>query len=144
MRLWDWRMLPYLPKGQLLSQKRECDLIWKDIANGKKTNRILINYLWDYEDYECQLANYYVLLEKEFRRRCYEFKFSKCAPTGLLWHDIVKIKEPFKNHHNNRYLLQCFFNLEEKYMRGQKDFSENEYTALKYCLFENGIDVWNF
>ena len=50
MRLWHYKLLPYLPKGQLLAQKRECDLIWKDIKNGKKTNHILINYIWDYEN----------------------------------------------------------------------------------------------
>ena len=37
MRLWHSKILPYLPDSQILSQKRECDLIWKDILNGKKT-----------------------------------------------------------------------------------------------------------
>ena len=45
MRIWHTKILPYLPRMQLLSQKREIDLIWKDLANGKQTNHVLINYI---------------------------------------------------------------------------------------------------
>lgn len=38
---------------------------------------------------------------------------------------------PFPNHHTDRYLIQCFCNLQEKYDRGQKDFSEREYNELE-------------
>ena len=44
MRIWHRDLLPYLPKSQLLAQKRECDLIWKDIANGKQTLNEINNY----------------------------------------------------------------------------------------------------
>ena len=44
MRCWHYKLLPYLPNSQLIAQKRECDLIWKDIAKGKQTNHILIIY----------------------------------------------------------------------------------------------------
>ena len=33
--------------------------------------------------------------------------------------------------HNDRYLLQCFYNLQEKYDRGQKDYSQEEYQKLE-------------
>ena len=126
MRLWHYELLPYLPKGQLLSQKRECDLIWKDIANSKQTNHILINYIWEYEDYKMQLASYYYLLEKEFKNRGFNFN-DKCP---LLIYETKLTNRPFKKHHNDDYLRICFYNLEEKFMRGQKDFSVEEYIKL--------------
>ena len=132
MRLWDWRLLPYLPRMQLLSQKRECDLIWKDLANGKKTNHILINYIWEYEDYEKELSIYYRFLQDEFERRKYKFNPSGNA---CLWCDISR-PIPFKNHHITDYLMQCFYNLQEKYDRGQKDFSNAEYRKLEKFIFE--------
>lgn len=134
MRLWDYRLLPYLPKGQLLSQKKECDLIWKDIARGKKTNHILINYIWEYEYYFKELSVYYWLLRREFEKR--GFKFRICDDAFLLFEYSYDMR-PFKNHHNNRYLFQCYINLQEKYDRGQKDFSKEEYEALReFVLIE--------
>ena len=126
MRLWNWQILPYLPKSQLLSQKRECDLIWKDIANGKQTNHILINYIWEYEDYKMQLASYYYLLEKEFKNRGFNFN-DKCP---LLIYTTKLINRPFEQHHNQQYLIQCFYNLQEKYDRGQKDFDKETFEKL--------------
>ena len=127
MRLWHYALLPYLPKGQLLSQKRECDLIWKDIAKGKQTNHILINYIWEYEDYKKELSVYYWLLRKEFENRGYSFRI--CEDAYLLY-EYSYYMPPFKNHHNDRYLLQNFYNLQEKYDRGQKDFSYDAYKNL--------------
>ena len=127
MRLWHYRILEVLPDSQLLAQKRECDLIWKDIKNDKKTNHILINYIWKYEeqDRNKQLASYYYLLEKEFNNR--GFKFRDNCPV-IYFEDYDN--KPFKEYHNVQYLMQCFFNLQEKYIRGQKDFSEEQYNKL--------------
>ena len=128
MRMWHYLLLPYLPNSQLwlLSQKRECDKIWNDIKKDKKTNHILINYIWKYRTYKFQLATYYYLLQLEFKKRGYKFVDNY----GLDDHEFYGSK-PFYQHHNNRYLLQCFFNLQEKYDRGQKNFSEMEYFRLK-------------
>lgn len=129
MRLWHSAIFPYLPDLQLLSQKRECDLIWKDIANGKKTNHILINYICKYEDYEKELSNYYTLLEREFRNRGFKFKAHERATYNL----DINIPKSFLRHHTDTYLLQNFMNLEEKYMRSQKDFDRETY-----------LNLWNF
>lgn len=129
-----------MPKSQLLSQKRECDLIWKDLANGKKTNHILINYIWKYDDYEDELYCYYLFLKKEFDNRGYKFTFSK---------NVFKLKNaypmgcdfiPFGIYHDFKYLTQCYYNLEEKYMRGQKDFDNSTFIKLsnfyEKCYFK--------
>lgn len=102
-------------------------MIWKDIANGKKTNHVLINYIWEYEDYKIQLASYYYLLEKEFKNRGFNFN-DKCP---LLIYVTGLTNTPFDKHHDDRYLLQCFYNLQEKYVRGQKDFTLMQYAKLK-------------
>lgn len=132
MRLWSSDLFPYLPKGQLLSQKRECDLILKDYLNGKQTNHILINYIWEYPIEN--LIKYYVLLEREFIRRGFRFK-RNYVDTIIFEIQCKKGKLelpcfPFFLHHDNLYLLTCFWNLREKFYGNQKDFSVEEYQAL--------------
>lgn len=136
MRLWPVTFFPFMPNSQILSQKREVDLIWKDIAYHKKTNHILINYIWEYEDYEMQLLSYYNLLYVEFQKRGFKFNWSQLAPQ--LWGDKLTNK-PFAKHHTNDYLKQCFYNLQEKYQRGQKDFKENDYLQLELFMRCKGL-----
>ena len=128
MRLWHYKLLPYLPDSQLIAQKRECDLIWKDISNNKKTNHILINYIWTYSDYIERLAAYYELVKAEFERRKFTFN-DKYLIFQFIYRHTIK-GNPFPEHHNMRYLEQCFYNLQEKYDRGQKDFSWARYDDL--------------
>ena len=136
MRLWHYELLPYLPKSQLLAQKRECDLIWKDIANGRRTNHVLINYIWDYDCPDLRLYMYYELLKEEFERRGFKFRWSKNANTFC-----VSKENPFPIHHNNRYLIECYFNLEEKRRRGQKDFDAPTFWIL-YSFVNNKTNGW--
>ena len=125
MRLWHRDLLPYLPNSQLLAQKRECDLIWKDIASGKQTNHILINYIWRYDANE--LFDYYSLLADEFEKRGFKFNYSEYINA-----DFLRISDrPYENHHTMQYLIQCFYNLQEKYVRGQKDFDYDTYKKLE-------------
>ena len=139
MRLWHYELLKCLPKSQLLSQKREINLIWKDLANGKKTNHILINYIWEYEDCLKELSVYYWMLKKEFDNRNYKFNFSKNFITKNVYYGG---DNPFPNHHNFRYLLQCYYNLEEKYDRGQKDFDEETFNRLRQFVLEQQERQW--
>lgn len=127
MRLWHRDLLPYLPNSQLLAQKRECDLIWKDIANSKKTNHILINYIWTYVEYEAELFDYYSLLADEFEHRGFNFNYSQHITKNYYRFNNT----PFEQHHNKQYLVQCFYNLQEKYVRGQKDFDIWTYRRLE-------------
>ena len=127
IRLWHYKLLPYLPNSQLIAQKRECDLIWKDIANGKQTNHILINYIWSYEDYKYQLIIYYWMLKIEFKKRGFNFRESANANLLIEYRGLI---QPFAYHHNDKYLVQCFYNLQEKYDRGQKDFTYDTYKNL--------------
>jgi uncharacterized protein (TIGR02328 family) len=129
VRLWHRALLPFLPQGQLLSQKREVDLMFRDYLEGRKTNHILINYVWEYDI--SHLISYYVLLEEEFKRRGYTFNKKTLSKVLVKSGNFVEYtSEPFPYHHNGRYLIQNFFNLEEKFDRGQKDFSVVNYMDL--------------
>lgn len=136
MRLWHYEILPYLPTSQLIAQKRECDLIFKDYLNNKKTNHILINYVWEYNiDH---LVSYYNLLKKEFKKRSFLFNdktLDKVLEKNKYF--IELIDKPFLYHHNDRYLLQNFCNLQEKFDRGQKDFGLEIYIQLKRYVFND-------
>lgn len=135
MRLWESRIIPYLPDSQLLAQKRECDLIWKDIVEGRKTKHILINYIWEYENPVKELSVYYWLLKEEFDKRGFKFNFSKNFITKNVFYGYDY--KPFAEHHTDGYLRQCYYNLEEKFVRGQKDFTLDKWKQLyHFCKKE--------
>lgn len=128
MRIWHWKLLPYLPKSQLLAQWRELNSIFK-----KQDKHILINYIYDYELLD--LHEYSLMVIKEMNHRGYNLKLDNffayfrsvvfCKGRGLY--------PPFQRHHTKEYLLQCFMNLEEKFERFQSDFDRETYLKL-----------WNF
>ena len=109
--------------------------MFKDYLNDRQTNHILINYVWEYDIKH--FISYYVLLEEEFKRRGYSFDKKILSKVLSKKGNFVEIiKEPFPYHHNDRYLIQNFFNLEEKFDRGQKDFNEEVYRGL--CQLVDG------
>lgn len=137
MRLWHYKLIPYLPKSQLLAQWRELNSIFK-----KQDKHILINYVYEYS--KDDLFIYTNLVIKELFHRSVEIKdksrlnclnYFDYPPKKL--HQLLDKSESiiFKNHHTYRYLLQCFYNLQEKYDRGQKDFTEENYKKLENFVF---------
>ena len=53
------------------------------------------------------------------------------------YYEHARVKNIFALHHNYRYLKQCFYNLQEKYDRGQKDFTDELFDAMnKFMLDE--------
>jgi uncharacterized protein (TIGR02328 family) len=131
MRLWHYKILQYLPKSQLLAQWRELNSIFK-----KQDNHILINYV-----YECPKENlllYSRMVIREMIKR--EYKIKSWENYNNYFKDIsngvVVDKNPFPNHHTDRYLKQCFYNLQEKYDRGQKDFDRKNYEKLLTFICE--------
>ena len=133
MRLWHYKLLPYLPKSQLVAQWRELNSIFK-----KQDNHILINYVYEYP--KDDLWRYTYLLLREFEKRGINVRnynnMENYFTEGKNWYPLCGCFNPFPNHHNNRYLLQCFYNLQEKYDRGQKDFSKEQYEELEKFIKE--------
>lgn len=138
MRLWHHELIPFLPKSQLLGQWRELNLIFS-----KKPNHILINYIYNYPLEH--LFSYTALVALELLNRGYKVNIEKSANFFYKHldqfhslYDQIKSeeifpqhhKEIFPQHHNADYLGICFFNLKEKYIRGQKDFDTQTFKKL--------------
>ena len=143
MRLWHWKLLPYLPKSQLVAQWRELNSIYV-----KQDKHILINYIYEYD--RVHLLAYSLLVISEMEERGIKINsldnFTKFFEyTRLMSIDQREKFEPFPEHHNYRYLRQCFYNLQEKYDRGQKDFTRRQYQEInKLMLKEKEVNQWRF
>ena len=125
MRLWHKDLIPVLPRQQLLGQWRECCLIAKNISEKGTPNHILVNKIMDYPlDH---FISYTQTVFHEMRKRGYS-----CNPQKFLkWFkttNYADYDEIFHNWHNNRYLLQCYYNLQEKYDCG--GISEDEWKKI--------------
>ena len=135
MRLWHYQLIHYLPKSQLLAQWRELNSIFKN-----QPKHILINYVYEYPKND--LKGYAVRVIEEMKRRGYKIKnmdnFKAYFGSKLLPDPIDG--KLFRNHHTFRYLQQCFYNLEEKYERGQADFSQEQYEALNKFVTKEWLD----
>lgn len=129
MRLWNYKMLKYLPNSQLIAQYRELNSIFKN-----QPKHILINYVYEYPKHD--LLAYSLLVMSELNARGYKFRTIKNFDEYFRRVYLIEVGNlatfvPFKNHHTDRYLLQCFYNLQEKFDRGQKDFSPDLYRKLE-------------
>ena len=109
MRLWHYKLIPFLPNKQLLAQWRELNSIFK-----KQDKHILINYIYEYPKED--LYVYTARIISEMHRRNFKIKVKENALNyfGSDTLDVNWAKELFKNHHNYRYLRQCLYNLQEK------------------------------
>ena len=47
----------------------------------------------------------------------------------------------FRDHHDNRYLRQCFYNLQEKFYRGQADFNLDAYNKLVEFMRQKEVQL---
>lgn len=123
MRLWHKDLIEVLPRQQLLSQWRECCCIARNISVNGTPNHLLVNKILEYP-IENFIA-YTFLVKKEMEKRGYKIDGSKFSnwflpEFGHLFHDYYVVEylecnDIFSKWHNDRYLKQCFYNLQEKY-----------------------------
>ena len=140
MRLWHKDIIKFLPKSQLIAQWRELNSIY-----AKQDNHILINYIYKYP--KSYLYAYSQIVINEMKKRGY--KINKWDNYNNYFEDCVKdiwineyINELTFDEHNEEYFMICYWNLVEKFIRGQKDFSNeiwNEIVKLKEKLYEKEI-----
>lgn len=130
MRLWHKYLIGVLPRKQLLGQWRECCLIAKNIAEKGTPNHLLVNKVMEYPisefcDY-CNIVLYRMIVRgynvSEKSMHCLEDNVDFCVDSDL----NMGI---FKGWHNDRYLTQCFYNLQEKYDCG--GISKEEWETLR-------------
>lgn len=127
MRLWHYALIPCLPRSQLLAQWRELNSIFVN-----QPNHILINYV--YND-KVALYNYSKRVIDEMIKR--DYKISQKSWDNFYQYFIKHIyymdTHMFKEH-NDEYLEICYWNLREKYIRGQKDFTEEQMKGIGNIL----------
>ena len=115
MRLWHYKLIPVLPNAMLVSQWRECIAIKRQWEKGTLKHR-LVSYVIEYPKY--YFYNYCKLVSDEMYNRnikqsqklgieILEFSYSEYASINLMY-----------SQHNDRYLKQCLYNLQEKADRG--------------------------
>lgn len=124
LRLWHQSLLSVLPKSQLLAQWRELNSIF-----AKEDRHILINYIYDYP--KDDLYAYTQLVLHEMQQRNINIRTLDKMNRYFEGGPFEEVKNPFVHHHDKEYVEICYFNLKEKFMRGQKDFDEERYGALK-------------
>lgn len=137
MRIWHKALIRVLPRQQLISQWRECIAIARNIELYGLPRHGLVNKVMDYPI--SHLYFYTDMVVLELMDRGY-----KVSPVALKkfedsmrnidynYDDVVEESELFKNWHNKDYLIQCYYNLQEKYDCGlinQYDWRRIEATV---------------
>lgn len=136
MRLWHKDLITVLPRKQLLSQWRECCAIARNISVNGTPNHMLVNKVLDYPiDH---FAYYATLVADEMKRRGYKcdyLKFSQWWPiiSNPVVSNTCTYNSLFKGWHNDRYLKQCYYNLQEKYDCG--GITESEWNLIHNKMY---------
>jgi len=136
MRLWHYKLIPYLPNSQLIAQWRELNSIFKN-----QNRHILINYVYTYpKDY---LWNYSLDVLRELDNRHISIRsntnYTNYFGQTLTHGQLMIMKNLHFREHDDDYLTICYYNLKEKYIRAQRDFSSEEWNRLKNFYEEGGI-----
>lgn len=119
MRLWHYKLIPVLPNAMLVSQWRECIAIKRQWEKGTLKHR-LVSYVMDYnKEYFMQYVAH-IDVEMTMRRinhqnKYYEEIYDFCKNDFDEYGDYKELPYP---EHNDRYLKQCYYNLQEKADRG--------------------------
>ena len=117
MRLWHKNLIPLLPRKQLISQWRECCCIARNIAVNGTPNHLLVNTVLDYP--LSHLWSYSNRIYVEMTYRGFSADLSKLAKYFPEQDQkLLSMSRIWPSWHTNRYLLQCYYNLQEKYDRG--------------------------
>ena len=113
MRLWSYQLIPVLPNKMLVSQWRECIAIKKQWEKGTLKHR-LVSYVMKHDDE--YFAKYVDLVRSEMGRRGIKYQ-NKYFSEMICFYGF---DSKYKNYpeHNDRYLKQCLYNLQEKADRG--------------------------
>lgn len=115
MRLWHYKLIPVLPKNMLVSQWRECIAIKRQWEKGTLKHR-LVSYVKDYDkDY---FIHYVDMVINELGARNIKYQSKYYAEIRDFCNPNHYIGGKFYREHNDRYLMQCYNNLQEKYDRG--------------------------
>lgn len=123
MRLWHIDIIPYLPNSQLIAQWRELNSIY-----AKQDNHILIDYIYNYT--KTYLLDYSTAVLNEMHKRSIKIKSFDKYNNYFSGAKESLLRQLRYEEHDNEYLTICYYNLKEKYIRGQKDFTQEIFEKL--------------
>jgi uncharacterized protein (TIGR02328 family) len=124
VRLWHEKLIPYLPRQQLLGLHRECCAM-RGLSWGRKHSTV--DYVWKYFPYRLFLYHCLVVAEMTKRRykhnklwddslyrgkRCLIWKTHQFNYNHHLYWDVDS--KPIYPEHNDEYLRECLINLTGK------------------------------
>lgn len=135
MRLWHIDLVPILPKKQLVSQWRECSAIVNRICICGSPQHGLVNKILKYNSevfIEYIKTVYYACVERgiQVSKKLLYNMIDKVNSCKKYFGDFPDIKYRW---HTNRYLWQCYYNLQEKYDCELINVEEFE-PIVDYCL----------
>lgn len=139
MRLWHKSLIHCLPRQQLIGQWRECCAIASNLATKHFPNHILVNKIMDYSPNHFLFFCNLVIDEMKERgykiqKKSFDTLVSNVEQASVYW--PVRTSEPvnfnslFYFWHNKRYLIQCYYNLQEKY--DCHAFQEKEWDIMGF------------
>lgn len=133
MRLWHESLIEVLPRQQLLGQWRELNSIYK-----KEDKHILINFIYEYPKKDLLLYSLKVILTMQ--RRGYNINLKNFIDYFQIkdYKEMQKIllsnAKTFVKKMSKRYLLQCYYNLQEKYDCG--GITEKQWNKINQRFYE--------
>jgi uncharacterized protein (TIGR02328 family) len=116
MRLWHKDLIPVLPREQLVAQWRECSAIAGSLLKNGTPNHILVNKILNYP--MSYFVKYSIKVREEMARRGYRTMDSVMNKIASVKEDDLTLPDwetVYYDWHNDRYLKQCYYNLQEKY-----------------------------
>ena len=114
MRLWHYKLIPALPNAMLVSQWRECIAIKRQWEKGTLKHR-LVSYVELHPKHWFLCYVDMVCYELYKRKINYNEKYLEEIEDFCVFRVEPSIIYP---EHNDRYLKQCYYNLQEKADRG--------------------------
>lgn len=118
MRLWHKKLIPALPREQLVAQWRECSAIAGAIQKNGTPNHILVNFVLDYPLNDFISYSFYI--REEMTKRGYRTMDSVWNKITSIADDynIIPLNEIYVKKMDDIYLKICYYNLYEKYLCG--------------------------
>ena len=134
MRLWHYKLLPYLPDAQFRGQLRELVAIMHDWRENGKTNHILINRVTDYS--KSELTSYFLIYTAHYFLRYEKLPAKSLSDEFQAFAPVRDEPESgciYVDWHDREYLRVCMANLYEKYAyaKGRSAISQEEWDKLR-------------
>ena len=138
MRLWHYKLIPVLPNAMLVSQWRECIAIKRQWEKGTLKHR-LVSYVMEHnKEYFMQ---YVAKIDVEMTVRGIKHQDKYYNEILDFCEEDINEDGEYKQipypEHNDRYLKQCYYNLQEKHDRGI--ISKEEWKKIEDFIGGNNV-----